>query len=186
MTTLRWLRASTLGWLLGFVVMLALTPVGELMGGVQFIIGVGIGAGVGYLQGRALSPWLGGPGPWTVASAAGMGGLFLVHDVLRLLGTPTPYALPAYVAVGGLVVGTWQSRLLRPVSARAAWWIPASAVGWMLPVACIAVGDAGRGAVKDVAGLVGMFLGGAMLGAATARPLRWILDAGDRRLSADR
>jgi hypothetical protein len=52
----RWLRATFLGWLLGFLLILAGSVIGDLveLGGGQFIVGIGMGAGVGYTQGRTL------------------------------------------------------------------------------------------------------------------------------------
>lgn len=81
--------------------------------------------------------------------------------------------LPASVIVGGLLVSLWQWRLLRPLSHRAASWIVASTTGWALPALAVRLGDleAMPRAVAVSLGLIGMFLGGTILGAVTARPL---------------
>src|SRR5690606_32530347 len=63
---------------------------------------------------------------------------FVLWDAAGLLGLNVRYSLAACVALGGLSAGLLQWRVLRAVSARAAWWIPASAAGW-LPAASLAL-----------------------------------------------
>jgi hypothetical protein len=173
----RWVGATTLGWLLGFFALLALASLADLVGfHGQFMVGVGIGAGVGFLQGRTLSPWVGRPMRWMMATMIGFGGLFVLHDVVRATGAGFPYSLPLYVLVGGLVAGIWQRYLLRGVSERANWWIPISLLAWALPVGGLLLGDGHHaGRLGAIVGLVSMFLGGAIVGAASGKPLVWIL-----------
>lgn len=167
----RWVRATSLGWLLGLLILIILALLGDLLGSfapsnVQFMVGLGIGCGVGYVQGRALSPWLGQPIHWTVATTIGMGALFVVHDVVVASGSGFPYSLPLYVIAGSLVAGIWQSFLLRHVSARANHWVAASLIAWTLPALGIALGDSeATGFVGDIASLAAIFFGGVMLGA---------------------
>jgi hypothetical protein len=61
-----------------------------------------------------------------------MGAPFVVFDVAGLLRSPIEYSLPISVALGGVLVGVWQWRLLRGSGPRAALWIPASAFGWSI------------------------------------------------------
>lgn len=173
----RWMGATALGWLLGLIALLVLASLADLVGvDGQFMVGVGIGGGVGYMQGRTLSPWVGRPTRWLMASMIGMGGLFVLHDIVRATGAGFPYSLPLYVLIGGLVVGIWQRYLLRPVSDRATWWVPTSLFAWALPVCGLVLGDwHGAGAFGDIAGVASIFLGGAMVGAASGRVLVWIL-----------
>lgn len=170
----RWVRATTLGWLLGLILVIAISLLGDVVGmsGAQFIVGVGIGAGVGYAQSRFLSAWLSSSRRWLVASTVGMGSLFVLHDIARAFGLNFFYSLPLYVFLGSLVVGLWQSTLLRSESDRANQWILASILGWGAPAACIAIGDSGKAAfVGGVLALAAIFAGGAMLGAISGRPL---------------
>ena len=55
---LRWVRGTFAGWLLGFLLLIVGAIVGDLIGmwGSNFIVGIGMGAGVGYAQGRMRSP----------------------------------------------------------------------------------------------------------------------------------
>lgn len=61
----RWVRATFLGWLLGFVVVIVLALAWDMIGGgAQFMVGVGIGAGVGYMQSRVVGEWADSPRRW--------------------------------------------------------------------------------------------------------------------------
>jgi len=173
----RWLRFTFFGWLLGFVLIVLLVLVWDLLGGdAQFMVGVGMGAGVGYLQGRAARSWHDSPWRWCMTSVVGMGSLFVLHDVLGLVGVGLPYSLPLYLVVGGLLTGLLQRQLLRPFSHRANWWVPANVIGWALPAGLVAAGDSGTfGAWGHISSLLGMFLGGVLLGAVTGMALVWIL-----------
>ena len=52
----RWVKATTLGWLLGLVIMFALIALWSPFGdGAEFMVGIGIGAGVGLMQSRVLA-----------------------------------------------------------------------------------------------------------------------------------
>ncbi|MCJ7714533.1 hypothetical protein MUO66_08780, partial [Candidatus Bathyarchaeota archaeon] len=53
---LRWVGANIIGWLIGFVLVIVLAQAWELIGGgAQFMVGVGMGAGVGVLQSRVIA-----------------------------------------------------------------------------------------------------------------------------------
>ena len=140
------------------------------------LVGVGVGLGVGYMQSRSLSAWLERPNHWVLASTLGMGGLFVVRDVVVLSGYEAPYSLPAYILVGAVLTGLWQWSLLRRVSDRAGWWVAGSLLGWFVPAACIALGDSNAiGPVGQAASLGAIFFGGAMLGASSGPVLVRIL-----------
>jgi len=179
LTAAAWVRATTIGWFLGFLIMLALIAGAEVFGAQgQAVVGLGIGGGVGYWQSRALRGWLAQPRQWVVASVVGMGAPFIAWDLSVAMGRDTVLrGLPACVVTGGLLVAVWQWRLLRSRGAGAAWWIAACWIGWMLPVAAVALNDweAVPPPWGEMAGLLGIFLGGAMLGAVTARPITRIL-----------
>jgi len=173
----RWLRFTFFGWLLGFVLIVLLVLVWDLFGGsAQVMVGVGMGAGVGFLQGRAARSWHNSPWRWCMTSMIGMGSLFVLHDVLGLAGVGLPYSLPLYLVVGGLLTGLLQRPLLQPFSRRANWWVPANVIGWALPAGLVAAGDSGTlGAWGSIGTLLGMVLGGILLGAVTGMALVWIL-----------
>jgi len=171
-----WIRATTLGWLLGFVFVVVLAIVWDMIGGeAQFMVGVGMGAGVGYLQGRVARTWTGRIRPWLWASIIGMGLPFVLWDVGSATGLKALFSLPVCVLSGGLLTGVLQHRLLRPRFQRTSWWIPACIVGWGLPAGIIAL--SGSGLVSPVFGIlstVAMLLGGVLLGAVTGKALQWM------------
>lgn len=156
--------------MLGFALIIALALAWDALGWMaQFMVGVGMAAGVGYMQGRELRPWIAGRWRWLWASVLGMGAPFVAWDVGAAIGVDSRLALPVCVVLGGLLVAVMQWRLLRPVSRRAILWLPACAAGWSLPALAIAMND--FDVVSDVwgtiFGLVGLFGGGALLGTVT-------------------
>jgi len=174
---MRWVRATSLGWLVGFGLMIVLAIAWDIIGGgAQFMVGVGMGAGVGYLQGRVVGEWIESVRAWLLASIIGMGAPFVLWDIGAATGMDFPFSLPLSVVMGGLLVGVLQRRVLRPHSDRANWWVPVCTVGWALPAGLIAFGDAD--VVPDLGGILsisGMLLGGVILGAVTGKPLIWML-----------
>lgn len=174
-----WLRTTTIGWFLGFLVMLPLIVAGDAVGVAQSMIGIGMGGGLGYWQSRLLRGVLERPWRWALASASGMGAPFVLWDLSPAVGLESWFSLPLCVAVGGLVAALWQWRLLETRTDRAIVWVPAAAVGWALPALAIAAGEAEWVAepLGTMLGLCGMFFGGVMLGAVTGKPLAWMLGA---------
>jgi len=175
---MRWVLGTALGWLIGFGFVLGLAVGVEAFAGeVQVVVGVGMGAGVGLVQGRLLRAWLGTQVQWLGASIGGMAAPFLLQDLVRTFGFALPTSLWVYVPVGGVLVAIMQARLLRKTSTSARRWIVPCALGWSIPVALIAIGDEvnALGAVGSFFSLSGMFLGGAVLGGVTARPMQSLL-----------
>ena len=123
----RWVLGTFAGWVLGFFLLILGIFAGELTG-LQlenFAIGIGMGAGVGYTQGRIARPWLGAIWPWVWASVIGMGVPLLAFDIYVAVWGETSLALPLMIAPGGLLVGLLQRRILRSHFDRANWWVPA-------------------------------------------------------------
>ena len=171
-----WIRATTLGWLIGFVLVVALAMVWDVLGGgAQFMVGVGMGAGVGYMQARVTSTWTGRIQPWLWASIVGMGVPFVLWDVASATAAKALFSLPVCVLLGGVLTGVLQKPLLRPQFERTSWWMPACVVGWGLPAGAIALGNSGF--APPVFGLLStivMFFGGLLLGAVTGKTLEWM------------
>ncbi len=132
--TPRWIAPTFLGWCLGFVLAIVFVIVADGGGapGLQSPLPIGMGLGVGLLQGRALASRLGTVRPWVVATSAGLTIPFLVVDLSHLIGRPVPYALAVCVALGGVVAAAFQSLALRAVVARPLWWLLLTPVGWLL------------------------------------------------------
>lgn len=167
-----WVKATTFGWWLGLAIIVLLVLAMDMVAvieGSQFMVGLGMGAGVGYVQGRLIDRWLGTRHTWFLATTVGMGGPFVAGDVARVAGFNLSFSLAVSVVVGGLLVGLLQWKVLQRHVRRAIWWIPASLLGWLLPVGLMALKDRHilSGVAGDAAGLIGMFFGGIMLGVVT-------------------
>lgn len=183
-------------WL--WLVWVAMSAVGYFLGSYasfflgHFILGnlmlpLGIGAGVGLAQRPVLDRLLDGrPDPrlsvgWWLASSIGLLAGFVVGgSVASVLGVEIPFELnwPVGVLVfvgssivGGLLIGALQYLMLRPHTDRAAWWVPASTVGW-------ALSGAGWAIAAQPDGLLPLLLAptaaGIMLGLVTGRALYWM------------
>jgi len=174
----RWWRATFLGWFVGFAIVVILALCWDLFGGgAQFMVGVGMGAGVGYLQGRVLKTPLASAWQWWVTSAVGMGTPFILHDLLGLGGVHFPFSVPIYVVVGGLIVGLLQWRLLHRISSRAGWWVPACVVAWGIPAGAIAMGEVdGLQPWGQLISVIGMICGGIVVGAVGGATMVWMVE----------
>jgi hypothetical protein len=180
---MRWISATFIGWTTGFGLMLALIALSGLvgLGDTQFPVGLGMGAGVGFFQGRLIGQRTGRRWSWFAASAAGLASPFAVYDVAGLLDRPIPFSLAPCVVAGGLVAGLLQWWLLRGRSRHAAAWIAASIVGWSLAASTVLFNER---LLPRIPGLVGALLyviivlsGGVLLGAVGGPVLRHILSA---------
>lgn len=179
----RWVRGTFGGWLLGFVFIVLGAVAGDLIGmgerESQFIVGITMGAGVGYAQGRVVRQWLGATWRWTWASIIGMGVPFVASDFVSAVWSGYSFSLPLVVAIGGLFVGLLQRRVLRSHCDRANWWVPTCVAGWTLAAGTAAVSgllpsgpSAGWLAIFNVGAIL---LGGVVLGVVTGGALVWML-----------
>lgn len=171
----RWVRATFVGWWLGFILVVVGAVLADVLGGgVQFIVGVGMGAGVGYAQGRVARDWLGAVKSWMAASIIGMGAPFAVRDLAAAAGFAIPYSLPVYVVLGGILVSVLQWVLLRRHFEKSSLWVPASIAGWAIPAGLVAFFDAfvGPSPFSAPVFVAMILLGGLVLGAATGSVLK--------------
>ena len=138
-----WIWATWLGWLLGipFIIVLALLGEAVGIGGAQFLVGVGMGAGVGLMQARILRRLINRSALWICSCVVGLGLPFLITDVSRVAGLVIPYSLVVSITVGGLISGGWQMLILRSRVRRTGSWMVASALGWTLAAGTSAVAD---------------------------------------------
>jgi len=179
----QWVRATWAGWLLGVPLIIALALIGEAVGigGSQFLVGAGMGAGVGLMQGRVIKSLLQSFAPWFWSCVAGLSLPFLVADIAKAAKWNFPYSLYLSVALGGLIAGVWQSRLLRSQSRNAGWWILASVAGWSLAACTALISDnlfrshSIRGIWGALAYLGIIASGGLILGLVTGISLVWML-----------
>jgi len=180
----RWLWANFVGWLLGFVfLMIGAMSMAVLLGleNVQYYLGIGMGAGIGWAQTRAAVPLLGAPARWGWACVVGMGVPFVLSDVVRGVWGGLEYipALYLNVAVGGLLVGLLQRPMLRAYGGRSGWWVPACVVGWVLAAATVPFFGF-SGGWRALIAVAAILAGGVILGAVTGGALVWMRLAADR------
>lgn len=173
-----WFQATTFGWLLGFALLVVLAIGWQALTGEesQWMVGAGMGVGIGYVQSRLLRGVLDRPGRWIWATATGFTIPFILWDLSAAAGASF-LSLPICVVTGGLLVGLLQWSLLRSRSSRAGWWIPVSVLGWAVPAAALGLSSPGElpSVWRELLSFGGMFLGGAALGAVTGAPLAWML-----------
>lgn len=181
----QWVRATWAGWLLGIPIIAVLALLGEAagIGGSQFIVGAGMGAGIGLMQGRRIRGLLHRFGPWFWSCTVGLALPFLAVDIGMATGWVTTFSLYACVAAGGLIIGVWQTMLLRSSGRKAGLWLVGSLAGWMLASGTVATSDwlfrsrAVPGILGGVAYLASLAAGGLMLGLVTGIALVRIVDS---------
>jgi len=180
-----WVRATFFGWMLGVVlVVLAAMAVDWIGNGavdLQSVVGLGMGAGVGFTQGRVARRWLAGARHWVWTTLVGMTLPFAAFDlfptVSRRFGDVPRILLE--VAVAAFLAGLLQQRILRRNFGRAVWWIPASVAGWTLAAAFSASSSLlpgngpGRGLTMALH-FVTILGGGVVLGLVTGGALVWM------------
>ena len=189
----RWILRTFLGWSAGLFLAIALIICVDSLGvtGTQFPLAVGMGLGVGAVQAHLVAPLLRGRRSWIVATTVGLSLPFVAADTLRLAGSPVPYSLAAYVALGGVLAGALQARLLRALPvAGTAWWLVITPVGWLLAGSTVWLNEL---LPKNVPGLIGagrylavVLSGGLVLGLASAVAWRLMRVAGAERQPLNR
>ncbi len=170
-----WILRTFLGWTAGVVLAIACIIAVDSLGvsGTQSPLALGMGLGVGALQAGLVAPLIGGRRRWIAATTFGLSVPFLVADAARLVGGAMPYSLAAYVALGGVLAGALQERLLRSAAvAGTRWWLIITPIGWLLAASTVWVAE---WLPKNVTGLIGaaryigiVLSGGVVLGAAGA------------------
>jgi hypothetical protein len=177
-----WICATWLGWLLGLPLIIVMALVGEVVGigGVQVLVGAGLGTGIGLMQGRVIRSILNKSVPWIWSCIVGLGAPFLVTDISKVAGWNLPYSLLVSIAIGGLIVGGWQALMLSSQLRKTGWWIVASVLGWALAAGTSSIADslprshAIRGVWGALAYLGIVAAGGLILGLVTGICLVWL------------
>jgi hypothetical protein len=142
--TSSWVKATSAGWLVGILLIVVLALIGEAfgIGGAQVLVGVGMGAGIGVMQGRVIRSIGADRAAWFWSCVLGLGAPFLAADLAAVARLNVPYWLPVSVAVGGLAAGAGQALILRSRFELTLLWVAASVVGWTLAAGTTAAADA--------------------------------------------
>ena len=140
----KWVRLSGAGWMLGIPFVAALALLGEAVGigGIQVLVGLGMGAGMGWMQGRLMHGVLQQFWPWFWSCVVGLGVPFLAVDMVKLASRDFPFYPYSCVVLSGLLVSIWQYVLLRARFQNAGWWIAGSLLGWSLAAGLVGFADA--------------------------------------------
>ena len=166
----RWVVGTFGGWTLGFALAIAFILAAEGMGlrETQFPLALGMGVGVGFMQGRLVAPVVGDRRRWWIATALGLALPFAVADIAGRLDLSVGYSLAPYVVLGGITAGLLQWRILRANARRAVLWIGASGLGWALAAATVYFNDRHLPRIPGIVGAllyIGVILiGGILLG----------------------
>jgi hypothetical protein len=187
----RWVTFTFIGWCSGITCILIFSSLFDFFGwsGFQSPLGIGMGLGVGFFQGRMvrgiLPPW-----KWWVSIIIGLGIPFLLHDLAVLWGyaVGSSYSLPAGVALGGLTVSIFQFLIFKAITPKAARWIVIGMLGWMSAMLTVISIDYIKLVVHHnlalfFINLTMIFSGGIVLGLVTGKEMKRILipAAGGRR-----
>ncbi len=182
----RWILASLFGWILGVLIIMVLAQFldSSHIGG-QFPVGVGMGLAVGYTQWRVGRKWFGATSQWLWATLVGMGASFVLFDIVDALWKGAPFMIGSgylglflCVALGSLIVGIWQRRILESHSTRATWWIAGCIASWILAtltVVLIMVPGRPESSLALWRNFGAIPLGGAVFGVLTGGALVWLL-----------
>lgn len=180
----RWVVSTFVGWLLGIAFILLLSGLFDSVGieDMQFYLGIGMGAGVGFMQWRLLRKVHLIDLRWIWFSVVGLGTPFLVFDLVRYLTGKSlgSYYLPISIMLAGLLVGLFQFKILSKLVFKAKYWILMSFLGWALAALTIAGIDFLKGLSNNnwVMFSVNLFLilaGGIILGITTGPSMAKIL-----------
>ncbi len=185
-----WLRSTWAGWLLGlpFIIVFALIGEAAGMGGAQFLVGAGMGAGTALMQRRTIRDVAQKPVRWLWPTIAGLAAPFLVVDLSNVFGWGIPFSLPVCVVIGAIIAGVLQALSLQ-LRFREAWiWVAVSTLGWTLAAQTAALADhvSHLHAIRGIWGAL-LFLGivgtgGLLLGAVTGIFIAWMFGAPGRRV----
>lgn len=108
-----WIVATTLGWLVGGLILTGLTIITS-------------GVSVGILQGLVLQGHIRRPWHWVIATTAG----WTVGYIIMFFGIPRELEILDGVTIG-LTTGVAQWVVLRRELQWAGWWVIFSVVGWI-------------------------------------------------------
>ena len=172
---LRWVLATLGGWVLGVVLIVVLAEVVRI--GQEFALGVGMGLGVGFMQWRVARRWFGANSQWMWSTVVGLGLPFALSDVFgRWVTGSDANRLLTHVAVGSLLVGFWQYRLLQRRFRSASVWILACMGGWVVAVGLLGalVNGYGGGPTRAWLNMGILALGGVVVGITTGGTLVWL------------
>ena len=156
----KWTLNTIYGWLVGFVCVIILAFILEAVGVVdsQFFVGTGMSAGVGFMQYRLLHSIKGWN--WMWATMFGMTLAFVMLEFgSTFLEMMPDFNLQISIAVGGLLVGILQYRILSTESVSGSlWWILICFIGWTSAGLIVGITDYLRDYIPNGPGPIALIL----------------------------
>lgn len=177
----KWIWMNFAGWVLGIVLVLTLSVLFDSLHieGWQFIVGLGMGLGVGLAQWLALRKQIPVRFNWIWVTTLGLVSPFLIFDFITHFGSQSigDYYILISVALGGISVGLLQRNLLKTHIANTQNWVITNIIGWLLAVlAFSAINYTMKLSISNLSqfflNLVLMLAGGPILGQATGIALK--------------
>jgi hypothetical protein len=173
----KWVTANGIGWLVGSIGAIILS---HLVVNIFYpketnlIIGLCIGAGVGYAQWFVLKGMFKISSLWGLVCTVCMGIPFIAFVIMdengyKFSSFQGDYEFLYRLIFGlimGLVVGLLQIQFLKSYFKRAAWWIVASSIGWGI---CFLASS-----VPMPFAMLGILVGGVLLGLITGLGIIWM------------
>ncbi|HCR49758.1 MAG TPA: hypothetical protein PLL64_02560 [Rhodothermales bacterium] len=177
-----WTRYTFYGWFLGVILILLFSSVFDGVGveGMQFYLGLAMGAGIGVMQWWLLKKHGGISLKWVWFLILGLTIPFIAFDLL--FQAMLPYKLAVCLTLGAILSGGLQTFVLLDYSPKAKWWVIYACSGWMLALGSILALDYTKLLSPYANNLLIAFLnlllilaGGFILGVVTGTGLRKIL-----------
>ena len=168
---LRWVLATSVGWIVGFAVCETLKAIVEFLAHPP-TDGAVIGISIGIAQWLVLKRRINRAGWWILASIIGFG-------VGKAVGDAFAQAVSGALGSGldgamiGASLGIAQWLVLRRHVAQAGWWVLANILAWALGWTVIRVIDEAAGGPAGMAYIIGA-TGAAAAGAITGASLIWL------------
>lgn len=142
LTLKKWVLFTTYGWFIGILLVVAFAVVGEWLinmnddSASQAIVGIGMGAGVGFMHWMAIRKYLASSSGMFFFSTIGFSFAFIIRDlVVGLLNIQikAEITIPFAVLLGALISAWLQyTFLLKKIFDKAVGWISYSTIGWLL------------------------------------------------------
>jgi hypothetical protein len=130
----KWITVNFWAWLAGFfATLLVIFAMEAVHLGNQSMIGIGMGAGVGWVQGRYLKKFGIDSVKWFLYCFAGLSISYISYDILVIFWpiSPDDY-LFIFTFIGGLLAGVFQWWfMLRRLYSKSFFWPILYSIGWL-------------------------------------------------------
>ena len=169
----QWIAYNFIGWFLGAVFIIVLSGVLDSIGieNMQFYLGIGMGAGVSFMQWILLRKHFNIGFQWISSAIIGMGLCFIVFDLIP--SSMLVHKLPFSMLSGSLLTGILQSRYLGHDMQKKS-WILLSVLAWCLATLTVFSVDYTKylklpNLLTALVNLTLILLGGIVMGLVTGR-----------------